>query len=359
MRVALLIYGSLDGLSGGYLYDRKLVDTLRSCGDQVEIVSLPAGSYLRHLGDNLSLSLCGRLARLETDLLLQDELNHPSLFWLNRRLRRRLDYPLISVVHHLRSEEAHPGGLKYLYRLVERAYLASVDGFVFNSQATSATVNALLGSSKPGLVAHPAGDHLSHGIRESEIVRRVGEDGPLRLLFVGNLIPRKGLDTLLEALERLPAGEWRLTVVGSQEADSGYARAVRRRVEAGGLNSQVRFTGSVTSDELVRWMRTAQLLIVPSTYEGFGIVYLEAMGFGLPAIACKAGGAGEIVRHGVNGYLLAPGDAASLSDHLLELTQDRGRLLNMSLAARRTYLGHPTWSQTGERIRSFLTEFIT
>ena len=71
MRIGLLIYGSLDTLSGGYLYDRKLVEHLRQAGDAVEIVSLPWRSYPAHLADNLSLRLYRRLRDLPVDILLQ------------------------------------------------------------------------------------------------------------------------------------------------------------------------------------------------------------------------------------------------------------------------------------------------
>ena len=84
MRIGLLIYGSLDTLSGGYLYDRKLVEHLRQAGDSVEIVSIPWRSYPAHLADNLSLRLYRRLRDLPVDILLQDELNHPSLALVNR-----------------------------------------------------------------------------------------------------------------------------------------------------------------------------------------------------------------------------------------------------------------------------------
>ena len=93
MHIGLIIYGSLDTLTGGYLYDRLLVEHLRRQGDQVDIISLPWRTYGRHLGDNFSRNLYGRLRHAPFDALLQDELNHPSLFWLNQRLRRSCALP--------------------------------------------------------------------------------------------------------------------------------------------------------------------------------------------------------------------------------------------------------------------------
>ena len=145
MRVGLLIYGALETISGGYLYDRKLVKYLRRQGDDVNIISLPWRNYVRHLGDNLSLSLLHRLEQLPLDVLFQDELNHPLFFLLNRLLRARVGYPIVSIVHHLRSNEAPHAWQNRFYRWVERRYLLTVDGFVFNSRTTRHAVESLRG----------------------------------------------------------------------------------------------------------------------------------------------------------------------------------------------------------------------
>jgi len=130
VRVGLIIYGSIDTISGGFLYDRMLVERLRRQGDQVEIISLSWRSYGRSLfswrsygrslGDNLSWALHRRLCQASLDVLLQDELTHPSLFWLNRRLKSRVRYPLVAIVHHLLCSEARPAWQNRFYRWVER-----------------------------------------------------------------------------------------------------------------------------------------------------------------------------------------------------------------------------------------------
>ena len=354
MRLGLIIYGSLSSLSGGYLYDRKLVEHLRSQGDQVEIISLPWRGYLPHLRDNLSASLLRRLSRLEIDILLQDELNHPSLFWLNGRLRRRVAYPFISIVHHLRLSERRSRWQNRLYRGIERRYLASVDGFIYNSQTTRSVVEQLIGAGYPGLVAYPAGDHFQPPLTDNEIALRASQPGTLRMLFLGNVIPRKGLHTLLQALSRVPQGAWSLEVIGSLGAARAYAASMQRLAAQLGLSDRVKFLGALADTELARRLEKAHLLAVPSSYEGFGIAYLEGMGFGLPAIGTTAGSAGEMITHGVDGYLIEPEDAQALAGHLNELWQDRRKLTQMSLAARRRYSAHPTWEQSGAQMRAFL-----
>ena len=140
MHVGLLIYGSLDTISGGFIYDRNLVRHLREAGDRVDVISLPWRPYGVSLLDNLNPGLRRRLAQAAFDVLLQDELVHPSCFWLNQRLRPRLSYPVVAIVHHLRCCEARPAWENRLYRWVEQQYLASVEGFIFTSQATRTDV---------------------------------------------------------------------------------------------------------------------------------------------------------------------------------------------------------------------------
>ena len=358
MRVGLVIYGSLETVSGGYIYDRMLVEHLRRQGELVEIISLPWRSYGRHLTDNLSWSLYQRLRQVSLDVLLQDELNHPSLFWLNKWLRDRLCYPILAIVHHLRSSEARPAWQNRLYRHVERRYLSTLDGFVFNSRTTKAAVEGVLGRNRPATVAYPGADRLGLDLGPAQIVSRTQDSSPLRVLFIGNLIPRKGLHTLLDGLSRLPRDSWQLDVVGSLEVDSAYARGIRSRIAESGLEAQVTLSGPLPDAELATRLAQSHLLSVPSSYEGFGIVYLEGMGAGLPAIAANAGAASEIITHGQDGFLVPPGDAITLARHVKILIDDRERLTRMSLAAHQRFLDHPTWAESAERIRHFLRTWI-
>ena len=357
MRVGLVIYGSLETLSGGFLYDRKLVEGLRREGHTVEVVSLPWRSYPGCLADNLSTALFERLRVLEADILLQDELNHPSLFWMNRRLRRvGARYTILTIVHHLRCSELRPAWQNRTYRLVERRYLKTAQGFIFNSQTTRQAVQRL-GidlEDKPQIVAYPAGDQFASAVSDQEIQQRAQEPGPLRVIFLGNLIPRKGLHTLLEAIHRLPEGACQLTVAGSPEADRRYAARIRRQIAEDGLGGRVRLCGQLDETALAALLRSQHVLAVPSSYEGYGIVYLEGMSFGLPAIATTAGAAGEIITHGQDGTLIPPGNANMLAEVLGGLAGNRERLAEMGLAARRRFLRQPTWDQTAGQIRDFL-----
>jgi glycosyltransferase involved in cell wall biosynthesis len=124
------------------------------------------------------------------------------------------------------------------------------------------------------------------------------------------------------------------------------------------LGDQARFLGPLNRKELALHFAESQILAVPSSYEGFGIVYLEGMGFGLPALATTVGAAGEIITHGRDGFLVPPGDSAALAGCIQRLTEDRELLLAMSLAAYRRFLAHPSWEASMARAVDFLHTMV-
>lgn len=348
MRIGLVIYGSLDTVSGGYLYDRKLVEYLRAQGDTVEIISLPWRNYAAHLTDNFYFKLSKNL-----DILIQDELNHPSLITANAG---KHPYPIVSLVHHLRSSELRPTWQNWFYRIVEKKYLQSVDGFIFNSKTTERVASGLIENSKPSVIAYPPTDRFGDGITEKEIVERAKSD-ELRILFLGNVIFRKGFHTLLKAVKGLKS-KVRVDVIGGLTAEPRYANEMQKFVMVNGLSSIVIFHGALDNEPLAEKLRQAHVLVVPSSYEGFGIVYLEGMCFGLPAIGTSAGAAREIIRDGDEGFLIEPQNADQLANRLNILNEKRDVLVQMSLAARSRYLRQPRWDETAKSIRRFLQGMV-
>lgn len=349
MHIGLIIYGSLDTLSGGYLYDRKLVEYLRSQGDTVQIISLPWRNYAAHLTDNLHFRLPKNL-----DILIQDELNHPSLIVANQG---KHPYPVISLVHHLRCSELRPGWQNALYQVVEKQYLNSVDGFIFNSRTTQGVVNKLLEGPKPSVIGYPPTDRFGSPLSEDEIAERAQHE-TFRILFLGNVMYRKGLHTLLNALASLSPRTYTLDVIGSLTTQPNYTQLMQELITKHDLSSFVCLHGSLDKEPLIEKFQQAHVLVVPSSYEGFGIVYLEGMGFGLPAIGTTAGAAGEIIEHGKTGFLIEPDDSKTLAEHLKTLMEDRAVLTRLSLNARARYLRQPSWRETAKAIRGFLLSFL-
>ncbi len=355
MHIGLVVYGGLDETSGGFRYDRRLVKHLRARGDTVDVITLPWRTYWRGVVDGLRPSVTARLNE-PVDVLLQDELCHPSLWRQNHRLTR--PGAIVALVHHVDSDD-RPGRLPRLRRWIERRYLDSVDGTVCTSEFTrqrASSLGADLGESR---VAPPAGRVEGPGLSETAVRQRAA-DGPLRIAFVGNLLPRKGLTTLLSALDatahRHDCTDWQLTVVGSHETNPAYAAAAVDKAAALGVDDRIEFTGEINDDDLTDVLAASHVLSVPSRYEGFGMVYLEAMEYGVVPIATSHGGANEFIQDGDNGFLVDPGDDDRIATLLADLAADRARLADIGVAALDTAAAHPSWDETLAEVRSLLAQ---
>ncbi|HWV14993.1 MAG TPA: glycosyltransferase family 4 protein [Cellvibrio sp.] len=356
MRIGLLIYGSMDILSGGYLYNRKLVAYLQRMGDQVEIISLPAQSYWRCLCHNVSREYFEKIAAAKVDILIEDELAHPSLVYLNRKLTRQLGLPVITLVHLLTAFDHHPWYSSWLYRAIERRYLQSLDGIIVNSQTTLAQTRMLLHNHlPPHCIALPAGDQFSEvNIPPDFIATRARQAGPLRILVVGNVIRRKGVHVLIGALQECAAEDFQVVVAGRLDMEPEYVAELQQLIASGGREQQIIFKGTVEGEALANLYREHQLMVLPSAYESFGIVYVEAQQFGLPVIGTTGGAAREIIDQGENGYLIAPEDSNALASLLQNLQQNRQLLLQLSERALHSFSRYPSWDKTGETIRQYL-----
>ena len=357
MKIGLVIYGRLDTLTGGYLYDREMVTALEKRGHRVVVVRLPAVNYPLRLALNWQRLWMATRVPKGLDILIQDELCHPSLIRMNAR-RRGDRCPVVALVHQVLCDEPRAPWRNRLLRQVEKRYLDGVDGFIFNSGTTRDTVWRLTARDRPHVVAPPGGDRLGPCPTPKTIALWSQDSGPLRLFFLGNLIPRKGLRPLIDALAGLPRDIWTLRVAGRLDMNRTYVRRVRRALRQRGLADRVQLLGvregSLLADELAR----AQVLCMPYAYEGFGMATLEAQGFGLPVIGCRAGATRELVEDGVSGYLVNPGDQAAIRRAVADLHQDRPALAKMSLAARHHFDAHPTWEASMGRLAAFLEDLV-
>jgi hypothetical protein len=195
-----------------------------------------------------------------------------------------------------------------------------------------------------------------HGLSDWAAVAEVAELGrpgsatpapvaaeAIRFLFVGRLESRKGVDVLLraalEVLRRLPHA--RLDIVGDdriERAEGGtYRTAFLGSPEARYVQGRIIFHGRVEEGALRRFYRNCDVLVVPSRYESFGLVYLEGMMFGKPVIGGRAGGGPEVIDEGVTGMLVAPGDADELTAAMIRLGDVHGLRTKMGQAGRRRY----------------------
>ncbi len=358
MHIGLVIYGDLEVISGGYLYDKQLVSFWRSQGHKVSIFSLPWRSYWRHFEDNFSRQWVQQIISAKLDILVQDELNHPSLIGLNPVIKQHRNIPIVSIIHLLRCSEPHPAYKKLFYKQIESLYLNQMDGFIFNSYDTMRQVNLLTRENKPSVMAYPGRDHWSIPVTDEEIVTRSSTEDPIRILYVGNYIKRKGLRILLSELAQLSEPIWQLTAIGRRDLEPEYVNEIEAFVRNRGISEQVNLMGPIEPEKMSAHYQAHQLFIMLSLYEPFGIVYLEAMGAGLPVVASTAGAGQELIRHGQNGYLISLSNTHEIVGFVRQYHQDRRLLAQMGIQAKKHYDAHPSWAETGKKVTDFLASLV-
>ncbi len=350
MRLLFVIYGSLQQISGGYLYDRKVIEYLEGQGVEVDCLQLPACSYLLCPFQSLYPPL-RRLFRVHQpggyDCVVIDELTHPSVFLPVCR-RFRPGPPVVVLLHHLKIQERVGPLIRIIARCMERRLLRSCEAVVVNSDTTRQTVRDLIGSQAEVYVCPPGSDTLIQSLPgESpgggKTAAAVGRR-PVRLLVTGNIIPRKGHDLLIRMLADLADLRWELRIVGAV-ANRRYKRRVERLVRRYGLEDRIIYTGALAGEALSRQYKEADIFVFPSRYEGFGISLAEAIRAGLPFVAFASGAVPEV--SGGQGLLVPPGNLGIFRHHLRRLIADsefreQSAALSCSLAAQL-----PTWKQTG------------
>jgi len=362
MRIALVIYGRPDQISGGFIYDRALVAALAARGHRIDVVSLPWHGYARAVAGSVFGSGPRRTAQrdgsLPYDVVIEDELIHPSVFTARaaNALAARSQVR-VALVHNLRSGQ--PGeGLRAIKTAIERRYFDGVAGAIAVCTRTRDDLNGLLGRPLPCMVARPGRDHVAPGVSDGEAAARALEPGPLRVLHVAAVQPHKGLDRLLDAIARARSGmaavDFTLDVVGAS-ATGSYARRIRRQIAALDLGAHVHFHGVLRGAALDALFRRSQVFALPSDREAYSLACLEALGYGLPALATSRGGLTEMITDGEQGYLIDPTDTGAWAAGLRALATDRERARAMSLAALARYRAHETWGEVAASVDAFLT----
>lgn len=181
------------------------------------------------------------------------------------------------------------------------------------------------------LTDHPPERHADRG--------RLVDPDEVRLLFAGRLVDLKGVHTAIEALTHLPAtglpaAKVRLTIIGDGQ-DTAYQERLQQLIERTGTRDRITFLPPVSEDALFDEFQRHDVYLFPSLYEPFSLTLIHALAAGIPTIASRAGGNGEIVEHGRTGLLFRKGDAADLATNITALLRDPALRTGVSAEARR------------------------
>lgn len=334
MKLGLIIYGALEQVTGGYVYDRLVVEGLRRQGVSVEVLSCeppPNGSAaaIRRWAEHHDL-----------DVVVGDELCHALLAELFANELAGAPRKVL-LVHHLEQwESAEPPADRVLPGS-ERTALLAADLLITTSAETARRLSAA-GVNKPMLVAEPGADRLPFLAR-----RQPSEE--VTFLFVANLLARKRVLELLAAFEAAEAPNARLRLVGSPEREPEYARSLREFVQARAeLVQRVEFAGTLVDGALAKAYADADCLVSCSLIEGYGMGITEALYAGLPAMLAPTGCALEFADSGAI-RLLDVSDGAAFSRALTEFAADRGLREQLTSAAARLRERLPRWDDTARR----------
>jgi glycosyltransferase involved in cell wall biosynthesis len=277
---------------------------------------------------------------------------HPALFLFNFWLKYVKRTKIVIIVHMLWWKAAQSRWKARYARFVEKILLKRGDLIIANSNHSKKEMVVMEIPSEAIKVVYPGFDLPPRDEMGRSPVR--AHEG-LKLLSIANLSPNKGLDTLVEALHRLNNPKITLDVVGDDLCDRTYSRRLKARVSRWRLENQVRFHGVQEPEILSRFYAAADIFVLPSRYESFGIVVAEAMGFGVPIIATRVGGLPELVEDGENGVLVPPKDVDSLAAAIHKLASDpqlREKCAQRSFERSKTL---NTWNECCNRIFTYLT----
>lgn len=339
LKIAWIIYGPLSQATGGYVYDRMIVEGLRARSICVEVISMipnqPAS--LEAAADQLD--------ALEPDVLVGDALCAPELgtlfeLWAARACR-------LLLVHHLASWEFELEPRDRAARVnVEQRALAACDQVVTTSFATAARLTNQYPICDPEVIV-PGADRLRRIIRRKRSPHVI-------LLGVGSVIARKRWEILLEALDHLALEHVYLRLIGDESRDPDYCRAIKARIaHSPYLSTHVDCLGLVDMDRLADEFSNADALILPSSLEGYGMVITEALQAGLAVIAARQPAISEAMANHAEATLQF-GDVAQLRQQLLHFATEpqlRGALQH---AAARLSVALPTWRDAEERFYDLL-----
>lgn len=294
-------------------------------------------------------------------------------YWLSglagHQIKHELDLPLVCTFHTLDRVKAEAGpeeveaDMPHRRAEAEATIIGCSDAILASCSVEADQIADLYGADRSRIrVVAPGVDHAFFAPGHRPQARRalgLHPDGPL-LLFVGRIQPLKGADVAVRALAALGDPSARLVVVGGPSGPRGeasYRDLVRQAAELG-LADRVSLVDPQPHELLSSWYRAADVCLVPSRSESFGLVALEAAACGTPVVASAVGGLTTLVEHGVTGYLVEGADPAAFAGHVGAITGDpllAEQLSTASVLRARRY----TWRGAARALSALHDELVS
>lgn len=302
----LIVAGDPGQLTGGYVYDARIVEALRATGWSIDVIGLEGrfpepDAVASHALD------CALTALADGSRAVIDGLAMGGLPAIVERHASRLS--ITALVHHPLADETGLGAPEQQrFRVSETRALAAATSVIVTSIHTARRLRDFDVPADKIAVVEP-------GVETGPLASGDGSGTP-RLLCIATVTPRKGQDLLVEALAGLTALPWRCDLIGALDRADAYVAKVREAIAEHQLGERVRLLGSQPAERLGEHYRQADLFVLPSHYEGYGMVVTEALAHGLPVVT-TTGGALAHTLPDTAGIKVPPGDVAALR-HALE-----------------------------------------
>ena len=350
--IDLIVPGPPDQSTGGYIYDAEMVRQLENQGWRVRVHGLP-GEF--PVPDDLARNaLASLLESLEAGTTaIVDGLALGGLPEVVEPHRTRLR--MIGLVHHpLGDETGLEQNLRRQLHESEARALKAMCGVIVTSPYTARRLTILGVNPDRIRVVEPGVQKAPMAATPSDPEARARDcDRNWQLLCVASLTPRKGQDVLVEALQTLAHRPWTCRLVGSTTRDPDFARKVAEGITESGLDERIIMTGEKPREALEEEWHRADLAILPSHFEGFGMVVTEALARGLPVITTTGGALADTLPTGA-GMAVTPGSVEELAEALddwLTRPELRDRLYRGAAGTRN---GLPDWAESGRLFAGFL-----
>jgi glycosyltransferase involved in cell wall biosynthesis len=265
----------------------------------------------------------------------------PAALWAKQRYR--LPVPVVAHHHHVDRNWLNP--------MIERQVIEACDLVTTDSQSSREQLARELqvDTSRVAVVYAGIDREFEPQPKDKRLVAELGLKGYKVLLFLGGLKPRKNLGLLLEVFRDVLAemgNQVRLLIagVGTEE------KLLRRRARDLGIASRVVFTGYVPEAEKVRFYNLADVYVLPSSLEGFGMTAGEAMSCGKPVVASRVGSLPEVVADGETGFLIPPGDRHRFAKQIVALLQNEALARQFGEVGRRRVESLFRWEMVARRL---------
>jgi len=340
---AFAIPGDIRTWTGGYVYERRLLESLPEVGQPVDFI--PLLPSWPHPTPAAAADAARRLAALPADqALILDGLVFGSI---DTAVLAQVKGPVVAMLHHpLGLEAGLPDDVAQALIARERANLRLAAHVVVPSTHTRDILLADFGVTPERItVALPGFD------RPADPSPLPPASPPL-ILSVGIICARKGHDVLLKALARIAHLDWQAAIVGLTHDESVRQALLRLRADLG-LEERVRFTGVIPAPQLQDLWRSATLFALATRYEGYGLVLSEAQMHRLPVVSCRVGAVPQTVPEGT-GLLTAPDDPVAFAQALEQVLSDPQTRARLAQASRARGEALPRWSDTARVMRDVL-----